>query len=132
MPRMHSPKVPISIAKLKCAIFQSLRVEVPTLPTTAARLGVSRRSLQRKLETTGVTYSDLVDDVRYELAKSLLTATTFVIADIGASLRYRDPSSFSRAFLRWSGMSPTDFRARYLKPNAPPTDETSIRPLTGL
>lgn len=99
MPKMHSPKVPISVARLKCEIFQSLRVEVPTLPTTAARLGVSRRSLQRKLETTGVTYSDLVDEVRYELAKSLLMATTFVVADIGASLRYRDPSSFSRAFL---------------------------------
>jgi len=88
-------------------------MEVPTLPLTAARLGLSARSLQRQLELNKVTYSDVVDQVRFELARSLLSSTHFVVADIGAALRYRDPSSFSRAFARWSGMSPREYRTRY-------------------
>lgn len=110
----------VSAGQLKCAIFQSLRMEVPTLPLTAARLGLSARSLQRQLEMNKVTYSDVVDQVRFELARSLLSSTNFVVADIGATLRYRDPSSFSRAFARWSGMSPREYRTRYSAMTAPP------------
>ena len=112
-PIMISRKPSISTSKLKCVIFQSLRVETPTLPSTAARLGVSARSLQRQLEINAETYSNLVDEVRFELARSLLANTNYVVADIGATLRYRDASSFSRAFVRWAGMSPRDYRARY-------------------
>jgi AraC-like DNA-binding protein len=112
-PNMISRKPAILAAKLKCIIFQSLGVETPTLPSTAARLGVSARSLQRQLEICAITYSNLVDEVRFELARSLLANTNYVVADIGATLRYRDASSFSRAFVRWSGMSPRDYRTRY-------------------
>jgi AraC-like DNA-binding protein len=108
---MPSPrKRLISAAKLKTIISEVIRLGDPTLPSVAARLGVSRRSLQRQLEIQELTYSNLVEEVRYEIARSLLTSTDLDVAEIGATLGYRDPSSFSRAFMRWAGMSPREYR----------------------
>ena len=100
----HSP------AKLKNVISELIRCGDPTLNNAASRLGMSPRSLQRRLEAQAITYSDIVDEVRHEIARSLLASTGLDVAEVGATLGYRDPSSFSRAFMRWSGMSPRQFR----------------------
>jgi AraC-like DNA-binding protein len=107
---MSSRKRSISSARLKNVISEVIRLGDPTLPSAAARLGISRRSLQRHLEIQELTYSDLVDEVRYEIARSLLATTELDVAEIGATLGYRDPSSFSRAFMRWAGVSPREYR----------------------
>jgi AraC-like DNA-binding protein len=107
---LSSRRRSISAARLKNVISEVIRLGDPTLPSAAARLGISRRSLQRQLEIQELTYSDLVDEVRYEIARSLLTSTDLDVAEIGATLGYRDPSSFSRAFMRWAGMSPREYR----------------------
>lgn len=78
----------------------------------AAQLGTSVRSLQRWLKRDSLSYSDLLDRAYQELAKTLLTQGQLGIAEIGRRLGYRDPSSFSRAFLRWTGMSPRQYRAK--------------------
>jgi AraC-like DNA-binding protein len=100
----------ISVTKLRNVISELMRVGDPTLPAAAARLGTSARSLQRFLELSGVTYFELINEVRYEISRSLLASTKLDVAEIGATLGYRDPSSFSRAFMRWSGMSPRAYR----------------------
>jgi transcriptional regulator GlxA family with amidase domain len=87
-----------------------------SLPSAALRIGISARSLQRHLEGLNITYSDLVDEVRFDVARSLLVDSSIEIAEIGASLGYRDPSSFSRAFMRWSGTSPRDYRLSFRAP----------------
>jgi AraC-like DNA-binding protein len=101
----------LSSAKLKDVICEGIRAGNPTLPSVAARLATSVRSIQRYLEGHALTYSELVDEVRFEIARTLLESTDLDIAEIGATLGYRDPSSFSRAFMRWANMSPREYRA---------------------
>ena len=108
---MAGPKQGISRVKLKDMIAKSLKDEGATLRAIASQLKVSTRSLQRHLALLNISYSELVNEVREEMAKSLLASDELGIAEIGATLGYRDPSSFSRAFMRWSQMSPRDYRA---------------------
>ncbi len=104
---MLNRKGSISAARLKTIISETLKSGDATLRSAAARLGTSPRSLQRQLELQEITYSDVVDEVRYEIARTLLVNTDLGIAGVGATLGYRDPSSFSRAFMRWSGTCPS-------------------------
>lgn len=103
---------PVSVGDLRNVIADLAREGAPSIARAAARLGLSPRSLQRHLERRGLTYSDVVDGTRYEIAASLLRDTRLDIARVGAMLGYRDPSSFSRAFLRWTGCAPRTFRTR--------------------
>jgi AraC-like DNA-binding protein len=108
---MAGAKQRVSRAKLKGLIAKSFKHGTATLPSIASKLKVSTRSLQRDLAHMNVNYSELVDEVREEKAKELLAGDELGIAEIGAALGYRDPSSFSRAFMRWMRMSPRDYRA---------------------
>ena len=109
---LHHRGRPVSITSLTNVIAHLAMTGKPTLGRAAARTGLSTRSLQRELERQGVCYSDLVDEARYELAKSLLRGTTINISAIAKTLGYLDPSSFSRAFLRWSGKTPREYRSK--------------------
>lgn len=100
----------ISRARLKQIIYELIKSGDSTIASAAAYLGTSPRSLQRQVEALKLTYSEVVDEVRYELARELLAGRNLEIAKIGATLGYRDPSSFSRAFMRWSGTCPRDYR----------------------
>lgn len=82
----------------------------PTLQLTARKLGLSARSLQRRLGELGTTHSELVTKVRFEMACRLLAETNDRISNIATDLGFADASSFSRAFLRWSQMQPRLYR----------------------
>jgi AraC-like DNA-binding protein len=101
----------IPVATLRNLIADLARKGHPSIDRAAAHLGLSARSLQRQLEHQGITYSDLVEGTRQEIARGLLHDTTLSIAQVAAMLGYRDPSSFSRAFARWAGCSPRRYRA---------------------
>jgi AraC-like DNA-binding protein len=79
-----------------------------TLAAQAA--GMSTRSLQRYLTAEGLSYSRLVDQVRFDLAMIWLQQPTLQLNDIAFELGYREPANFTRAFKRWTGISPTEFR----------------------
>ena len=108
---MAGSKQRISRVKLRDVIAKSLKHEGVSLAAVASRLKISSRSLQRQLALLDLSYSQLVDEVREDIARSLLAKEQLGIAEIGAALGYRDPSSFSRAFMRWTQMSPKDYRA---------------------
>lgn len=77
----------------------------------AARLaGTSVRTLQRRLGEQGVTYSDLLDDLRHDLAIYLLRDQRRTVSEVSQELGYRDPAIFTRAFRRWTGRTPSSFR----------------------
>ena len=109
--------------RLKNLISRLIRRGDATLPSAAAALGISPRSLQRHLKASGIIYSDLLSEVRYEIARSLLVSTALDIAEIAVTLGYNDPSSFSRAFARWSGASPRKFRMGLQPQTKPPNHE---------
>ena len=72
---------------------------------------MSPRSLQRRLADLGVTYKGVVDAVRRELALSHLSDRDTSVTEVTYRLGFSDVSSFSRAFRRWTGTTPSAWRA---------------------
>ncbi len=83
----------------------------PTLAVLADEMALSTRSLMRKLKAEGSCYQDILDEVRCELARWHLLHTDASIEAIAERLGVQDTSNFSRSFRRWSGLSPSAFRA---------------------
>ena len=78
----------------------------------ASGLGLSERSLRRRLLAQGCTFSSLVEGVRIELARELLKDEARSIKQIAAELGFSELSAFHRAFKRCTGDTPVTFRAR--------------------
>ncbi|WP_158671668.1 AraC family transcriptional regulator [Bradyrhizobium guangdongense] len=100
------------IATLKLMLPAYLDQGLPALAEIAEMAGASTRSLQRKLAYAGLTYSDLIDTIRFENAGRLLRDTDSKIIEIAFSSGYADPAHFTRAFRRISGVTPRQFRAQ--------------------
>ncbi|WP_128971671.1 helix-turn-helix domain-containing protein [Bradyrhizobium tropiciagri] len=98
------------IATLKLMLPSYLDEKLPALTEIAEMAGASTRSLQRELAYAGLTYSDLIDTVRFENARKLLRDTDSKIIDIAFSSGYTDPAHFTRAFRRVAGVTPRHFR----------------------
>ena len=77
----------------------------------AKALGVSRRTLSRRLADEGTSFRDILDDVRRESACALLHDRSLSVGDIAFFLQFSEPAAFHRAFRRWTGRTPRDFRA---------------------
>ncbi|MCB1769875.1 MAG: AraC family transcriptional regulator [Candidatus Competibacteraceae bacterium] len=71
-----------------------------------------RRTLNRRLEGRDCTFQELVDEVRFEIARQLLENTHMSMSQIAATFDYSDASAFTRAFRRWPGIAPTAWRSR--------------------
>ncbi|MFY0539064.1 helix-turn-helix transcriptional regulator [Nannocystis pusilla] len=78
---------------------------------TAKRLGMSQRTLQRRLQDAGRSFQDLFDDVRRELALRHLAAGNLTICEIANRVGFTDLRAFYRAFKRWTGTAPGQYRA---------------------
>jgi len=72
----------------------------------AVRLGVSRRTLARRLASEGLTFLRILDDLRCDLAKRYLQERDLPISEIAWLLGYKEPSAFTHAFKRWTGRTP--------------------------
>ena len=82
----------------------------PAIAEVAQLLGLSSRTLQRWLNEAGVSYSALIDRCRCQAACAYLEHTQRPIQEIAAALGYRDASSFSQVFRRWTGNAPRAYR----------------------
>jgi AraC-like DNA-binding protein len=76
----------------------------------AKRLGLSVRSLHRRLSEDGFSFKLLTDQTRHELAEGLLKDQRYSIAEIAFVTGFSEQSAFTRAFKRWSGATPAQFR----------------------
>lgn len=94
------------------AVAAELRVGSVSMVETARKLSMSVATLRRRLAEEGVTWSGLVDDLRRTLADRYLRDTDATVSEVAYRLGFSDVTSFGRAFRRWSGLSPTEFRAR--------------------
>ena len=77
----------------------------------ASLFSVNSRTLSRRLEAFGTGFHELVDECRFETARQMLEKTSLSVGHIGTSLGYSRPSGFIRAFRRWSGTTPSQWRA---------------------
>jgi AraC-like DNA-binding protein len=92
--------------------IRSSRVERPRIRAASAALGMSVRTLQRRLAAHGLTFAGLVDASRREAAACLLVETRAKVIDIALHLGYSDHGHFTRAFRRWTGLTPRAYRRR--------------------
>jgi AraC-like DNA-binding protein len=93
------------------AVLLSYRCDRRLRITEAAQLAnLSVRSLQRKLASSGVVFSQLVDQTRAELAVEMLKDRDVPLAEVSTALGYSTVSNFARAFQRWTEQSPTEYR----------------------
>ncbi len=106
--RMSGPTSIVNSARK--VITEELRGSEPTLARTAKRLAMSERTLQRRLREASCTHFELVEEVRRDLALELLRDRGIPIAELGYQLGFSDPSAFYRAFKRWTGATPADYR----------------------
>jgi len=79
----------------------------------AAELNMSRRTLERRLADKGVTFSALLEDIRSGLAKRYLSGTDLRLDQIAYLTGYSEPAALVRAFRRWTGMTPMQFKAKH-------------------
>ncbi len=80
------------------------------LEEVASGLGVSPRTLKRRLAAAHLSYTDLLEEQRREVALLLLRAHGLSVEEVASQLGYSDPSNFRRAFQRWTGVSPAAYR----------------------
>jgi AraC-like DNA-binding protein len=92
------------------AIVATLRAGTSNSTAVAERLLVSERTLRRKLSEKSTTFHQLLDEARYELARRYLGNTDLDASEIGFHLGFANASAFTRAFRRWSGRTPLDYR----------------------
>ena len=90
--------------------------EFPNLDSAASALHTSGRSLRRHLAAAGTSYQQVLDEVRKRLALQYLETTHLPLFEIAVLLGFSDPSNFRRAFRKWTGRAPTDYRARPVTP----------------
>ena len=86
----------------------------PTLHDVAQELGMSTRTLQRRLTDADITFQQLVEDTRRELARHYLKQQTVELNEAAFLLGFGDANSFFRAFQIWEGTSPGEWRSRNL------------------
>jgi AraC-like DNA-binding protein len=113
-PQLRRPRAPREDPLLG-RVREQIRARLPGAchaADVARRLGMSTRSLQRKLGELGTSLSDLVDEVRRTLAMTFLEREGVLLADVAARLGFSGLPAFYRAFRRWTGQSPRAFQRR--------------------
>lgn len=84
----------------------------PDIAEVAAGLGLSERSLRRRLTEAGIGYRDLVARLRHDLAVDMLTEAGLAVEAVAERLGYAETASFTHAFRRWTGQSPARYAGR--------------------
>ena len=100
------------VEAVRSATADRMASEELSLESVGESLGLHPRTLQRRLARVDLTYQQFVDEVRFDLARSLLESPKTPLHEIASRLGYGDPAHFSRAFNRWTGMSPRAYRDR--------------------
>ncbi|MFO0660261.1 MAG: AraC family transcriptional regulator ligand-binding domain-containing protein [Polyangiaceae bacterium] len=86
--------------------------ETLSIEPIAKQLGASPRTLQRALTTEGSSFREIADSERQRVAELLLGSSKHAVSEVAAQLGFSELASFSRAFKRWTGSSPAEFRRR--------------------
>ena len=106
----------IEINSLKIAsdveslIIDALPSGIPSITQIGEHMGMSSRTLTRRLAEKGMNFRDLVKQTQEKISKDLLKNSSSTIGEIAFQTGFSEQSAFNRAFKRWTGQSPTSFR----------------------
>ena len=95
---------------MKLLIKDALPSGIPSIVQVAEHMGMSNRTLTRRLAENGVTFRDLIKATQEEESKKLLAKEGLSIADIAFQTGFSEQSAFNRAFKRWTGLSPMEYK----------------------
>lgn len=108
---LSSPATPDALERhLREWIAGQLGAGVPSRAQAAHAVQLSERTLARRLQARGLDYSTLLDTARRESALAAVAEGTRALAEIGQGLGFAEPSTFWRAFQRWTGRTPAQWR----------------------
>ena len=108
--RTTLPDDPMQVLRLLLAEY--MRHRSPRIEVAAEMSGMKVRTLQRRLEASGNSFTQFIDEIRFERASALLADSQVAITDIALDVGYSSLPHFTRAFRRLAGMSPRAFRQR--------------------
>jgi len=97
-------------ARIRRRLRQLLPAAVPDFDTLAAELNMTSATLRRRLHEEGASYQEIKDQLRRDLAISYLSHSNRSVMDIALELGFSERSAFHRAFQKWTGASPGEFR----------------------
>ncbi|MDR8052898.1 AraC family transcriptional regulator [Burkholderia cenocepacia] len=100
---------------LKVILIQGLSMGRVSADDVAQRMGISSRTLHRRLSAYAYGFRDILSDVRRERAKTCLASSEHSLAEIAFMLGYTEQSTFQHAFKRWTGMTPQQYRVSIMK-----------------
>jgi AraC-like DNA-binding protein len=97
--------------KVESLLMPILHTGEVSMDTIAGKMGLSRQTLLRKLKAEGVTFEQVLDELRHRLALHYLSGRKASVNETAYLVGFSDPAAFSRAFKRWTGKAPRDVRA---------------------
>jgi AraC-like DNA-binding protein len=103
------------VGSIRQAVETLSRRGYPNIRMTAEFVGVSVRTLQRRLARAGVNHQMIVAQARFAAAAAMLERTDAKILELALDLGYSDHANFTRAFRRWAGCAPREYRVRKMR-----------------
>jgi len=97
-------------AKVERALMPILHTGDASMDVVAEKVGMSRRTLLRRLKEEDTTFERVLDDLRHRLALDFVAGDRVSVNETAYLVGFSDPAAFSRAFKRWTGMSPREAR----------------------
>ncbi len=104
---MSPNKIAMDVSKL---IKDALPSGIPSIDQVGDYVGMSNRTLTRRLAESGTTFRALIKKTQAEISKDLLLNSSSNVGEIAFQLGFSEQSAFNRAFKRWTGQSPVEFR----------------------
>jgi len=113
MEQLHPHKHDDLLGEIEILIRQSLQSQQYQIEIIAKHLSLHPRTLQRKLQDMGVSYSELLEKIRKSIAIERLSNANLSIIQLSDYLGYADNTALTRAFKRWFGMTPTEWKKQH-------------------
>jgi AraC-like DNA-binding protein len=104
------------IDRLRMYLLSLPAARVPDMPIVARELGLSVRTLRRRLTQAGRSYRALTEEMRGERACMMLRNPDFTLQDVADALGFADSATFHRAFRRWTGLTACEYRQTCVPP----------------
>lgn len=98
------------VTKVRKYVAETLMHGEPSKQDIALELSMSTRTLQRRLDEEGTSTKEIIDETRHHLALTFIAQPQYSIKEVAYGLGFSDPSNFARAFKRWTGKTPRQFR----------------------
>jgi AraC-like DNA-binding protein len=98
------------LSEVRAHVLSTLRGRPASATETAEKLGMTRRTLTRRLRVEGTSFTEVLDQARHRTAVHYLESTDHSVEDIAFLVGFSEPSPFVRAFRRWTGMAPMAYR----------------------